>query len=624
MTDTTWRDAHQSLLATRVRTKDLLDIAPTTAAVLNNAYSLECWGGATFDVSMRFLNEDPWERLARIREAVPDVPLQMLLRGANGVGYTNYPDNVIYKFCEVARKTGMDVFRIFDSINDMENMRLGIDAVRSAGGVAEGAISYTGDVSDGQRGPYTLEYYLKLVEELKAAGIHVLAIKDMAGLLKPEAARKLVSAIRSEHPELPIHVHTHDTAMTGVASMLACLESGADVVDAAIDSMSGTTSQPSLGAITESLRGTEMDTGMDLKEITLLNNYWEQARGLYAPFETGQKSGSSDVYVHEMPGGQYTNLLFQSTQLGLGDRWPIVKDRYAAANRLLGDIPKVTPSSKVVGDMAQFMVANDLTEEEVIAKASELDFPASVIEYFQGYLGQPPFGFPEQLRSAVLSKAPMLENGKKAFDGRPGAEMAPMDFDAVRKQLEAKYGEGKVSDCDLMSYAQYPKVFEDFMDFKSEFDDVSSVDTRTFLRGLVPGETIAVDIAKGKTLYITLESVGELDEDGYRSVNFELNGQKRSVRVHDKNSGVEDGVRLKADPIRVGSVGAPMPGVVVEVRTPEEGKPVQKGDPLVVLSAMKMETIVSAPCSGSLLEVSVSVGDHVGAGDLIAEIDSDE
>lgn len=392
ITDTTWRDAHQSLLATRLRTIDMLNIAPATKEALANAYSLECWGGATFDVAMRFLRECPWDRLADLREAVPDIPFQMLLRGANAVGYTGYPDNVNYEFCKMAKDTGMDVFRIFDSINYIENMKLGIDAVGEAGGIIEGTVCYTGDVSDPQRGNYNLEYYLNYARELERLGIHVLAIKDMAGVLKPDAATMLVGAIREEFPNLPIHVHTHDTAGTGVASMLACAKAGADAIDACSDAMSGTTSQPSLGAIVASTQGSDFDTGLDLKNVQSLNEYWEECRGLYAPFESGQKTGSSDVYTHEMPGGQYTNLLFQSTQLGLTGQWSKVKIAYATANRLLGDIVKVTPTSKVTGDLAQFIVANDLTEQEVIDQAESLSFPRSVIEYFQGYLGQPPFG----------------------------------------------------------------------------------------------------------------------------------------------------------------------------------------------------------------------------------------
>lgn len=463
VTDTTWRDAHQSLLATRMRTIDMLNIAEPTSIALSKAYSLECWGGATFDVALRFLREDPWDRLAAIREAVPDIPTQMLLRGANAVGYTSYADNVVFEFCRMAKETGMDVFRVFDSVNYIENMKLGIDAVGTAGGIVEAACCYTGDVSNPKRGMYNLEYYLNFVKQLNDLGIHVLCIKDMAGLLKPQAATMLIGAIRKEFPNLPIHVHTHDTAGTGVASMLACAHAGADAVDGAMDALSGTTAQPSLGAIVAATQGTDLDTGLDLAQIQAVNEYWEECRGLYAPFESGQKTGSSDVYQHEMPGGQYTNLLFQSNQLGLTGQWSKVKKAYATANRLLGDIIKVTPSSKVTGDLAQFIVANNLTEQEVVDKAEELSFPKSVIEYFQGFLGIPPFGFPEPLRSRVL-KGRTIEgyDQLQQFEGRPGAELDPFDFDGARKTLVEKWNvDGGLGDVDVMSHCMYPAVFDD-------------------------------------------------------------------------------------------------------------------------------------------------------------------
>ncbi len=481
LTDTTWRDAHQSLLATRLRTHDILKIAPATSIAMKNLYSIENWGGATFDVSMRFLNECPWDRLGRMREAVPDIPFQMLLRGANAVGYTSYPDNVVYKFCDVAKKHGMDVFRVFDSVNYIENMRLGIDAVGAAGGIIEAAVCYTGDVS-APNARYNLDYYVNFARQLVQLGAHVLAIKDMAGLLTPKAATLLISTLRKEFPDIPIHVHTHDTAGTGVASMLACAAAGADVVDAAIDSMSGLTSQPSMGAIVGSLQGTALDTKLDLEQLTAINEYWEECRGIYAPFESGQKSGSSDVFKHEMPGGQYTNLLFQSQQLGLAGQWPAIKKSYAAANRLLGDIIKVTPSSKVVGDLAQFMVQNNLSEEMVIEKASTLSFPSSVVEYFQGYLGIPPFGFPEPLRTKVV-KGKKLPNGKECFDGRPGAEMKPLDFSQVKENLSLKFPLNTISETDVVSYSQYPKVFEEFLTVKNKYGDLSVLDTRTFVEG---------------------------------------------------------------------------------------------------------------------------------------------
>jgi len=640
VTDTTWRDAHQSLLATRLRTIDMLNVAEPTSIALSNCYSIENWGGATFDVAMRFLRECPWDRLATMREAVPDIPFQMLLRGANAVGYTSYPDNVVYEFCQQAKDTGMDVFRVFDSVNYLENMRLGIDAVGTAGGIVEAACCYTGDVADPNRGRYNLEYYLNFVRELNDLGIHVLAIKDMAGLLKPQAAEMLIGEVRREFPDLPIHVHTHDTAGTGVASMLACARAGADAVDAASDAMSGTTAQPSLGALVASTQGTQYDTGLDLKQVLQLNEYWEEARGLYAPFESGQKTGSSDVYEHEMPGGQYTNLLFQSNQLGLTGQWSKVKKAYATANRLLGDIIKVTPSSKVTGDLAQFIVANNLTEQEVIEKADTLSFPKSVIEYFQGYLGIPPFGFPEPLRSKVIQgKTIEGTNGLVQFEGRPGADLPPFDFNEAKSKLDEKWGVGSspslvgsnakpdfsnssIRDVDVMSHAMYPAVFDEYMEFKREFGDVDFLNTHTFLTGMKVGDELDVHIEDGKQLMIKLISIGEPDKDGIATLQFEMNGSPRSVKVKDKAVGGETVQRPKSLKGVEGSVGAPMPGVVLETKV-QKGDEVNVGDDLLSLSAMKMETMVSAPVSGTVTRVIATAGEQVEAGDLLVEIEED-
>jgi len=587
-------------------------IAPATAQALHSCYSLENWGGATFDVCLRFLRECPWERLQEMRERVPNVPFQMLLRGANGVGYTNYPDNAVFKFCDVSVKHGMDVFRVFDSLNYVDNLRLGIDAVGAAGGVVEAAISYTGDISDPAKGKYTLDYYLELARELVGAGTHVLCIKDMAGLLKPAAATMLITALRKEFPSLPIHVHTHDTAGTGVASMLACAHAGADAVDAAIDSMSGMTSQPSMGAMVAALQNDSLATGIEMKDLTQLIEYWESVRFSYAAFESGQKSGSAEVYEHEMPGGQYTNLQFQSTSLGLADQWSQVKKSYGAANRLLGDIVKVTPSSKVVGDLAQFMVTNNLDEAAVREQADSLSFPSSVVEFFQGAIGIPHGGFPQPLQSQVVKDLP-------TFTGRPGAELPPLDLDAALAKLRADHGDS-IGETDLMSHVMYPKVYEQYKADLDLYGDISKLPTRAFIEPMELGEEISVDLEKGKTLGIKLQAIGQLDaKTGAREVFFDFNGMPRSVMIDDRNALSTRVVRQKAVAGDAGSVGAPMPGVVVEAKV-GVGDNVAAGTPMVVLSAMKMETIVAAPIAGKVGSLEVKSGDDVQAGDLLASI----
>mmetsp|Transcript_25583 Transcript_25583/g.36030 ORF Transcript_25583/g.36030 Transcript_25583/m.36030 type:complete len:1234 (+) Transcript_25583:227-3928(+) len=613
VTDTTWRDAHQSLLATRLRTQEILNCAEATNAALANAFSLEMWGGATFDVAMRFLRENPWDRLEKLREEVPDVPFQMLLRGANAVGYTNYPDNVVYKFCDQAKKSGVDVFRVFDSLNYLDNLKLGVDAAGNAGGFVEGAMSYTGDVADPTKGKYSLDYYLKLAQDLSDMGVHSLAIKDMAGLLTPKASKLLVGALREQLPDMPIHVHTHDTAGSGVASMLAAAEAGADIVDGAIDGMSGMTSQPSLGALAANLKGTDFDTGIDTAALNSLNTYWENVRSLYAPFESGQLSGSSDVYQHEIPGGQYTNLLFQSKQLGLTEKWPEIKQKYAEANIVLGDIPKVTPSSKVVGDLAQFMVAQNLDAQSILDQADTLAFPDSVVNYLKGDIGIPPGGFPEPLRSKVLGS-----RGLEGVDGRPGASLADYDFDKERAALIEKYGEKYVDEKELLSYALYPQVYVDWKEFEAVYGDVSELPTHLFLNPMKPGDEVQVKVAEGKDFLVRLVNIQDVRADGTRLVNFEVNGEGWSMPVTDLNS--EEGSAQREKATGPGQVGSPMPGVIVGLKI-KEGDVIKEGEPVATLSAMKMETVIPATASGTVTRVLVNVGDKVEGDDLLVDIE---
>ncbi|XP_069695215.1 pyruvate carboxylase, mitochondrial-like isoform X2 [Periplaneta americana] len=612
--DTTFRDAHQSLLATRVRSHDLLRISPYVAHNFNQLYSLENWGGATFDVALRFLHECPWERLEDMRKLIPNIPFQMLLRGANAVGYTNYPDNVVFKFCELSVQVGMDIFRVFDSLNYLPNLIVGMEAAGKAGGVVEAAISYTGDVSDPTRKKYDLKYYTNLADELVKAGTHILSIKDMAGLLKPAAAKLLVTALRDKHPDIPIHIHTHDTAGAGVASMLACAEAGADVVDVAVDSMSGMTSQPSMGAVVAALQGSKLDTGLNLSNVSEYSAYWEQTRTLYAPFEctTTMKSGNADVYLSEIPGGQYTNLQFQAYSLGLEEFFEDVKKAYREANMLLGDIIKVTPSSKVVGDLAQFMVQNKLSADDVLSKAEELSFPKSVIEFLQGYIGEPYQGFPEPFRSKVLKDMPRVS-------GRPGASLEPFDFEQLKKDLKEKHPYS--TDRDVMSAALYPQVTDDYLTFRESCGPVDKLDTRIFLTGPKVGEEFEVTIERGKTLGIkTLAMAEDLTANGEREVFFEMNGQLRSVFIKDKEAVKELHIHPKADKSVKGQVGAPMPGSVIDIRV-AVGDKVEKGAALVVLSAMKMEMVVQAPVAGVVKSLDIKPNMKLEGDDLLMTIE---
>ncbi|HEX3147494.1 MAG TPA: pyruvate carboxylase [Gemmataceae bacterium] len=613
ITDTTMRDAHQSLFATRMRTIDMTRIADRYARVHGDFFSLEMWGGATFDTSMRFLKESPWDRLDRLRTAIPNVLFQMLLRAANAVGYTNYPDNVVEAFVRESARAGIDVFRIFDSLNWLDNLRPVIAAVRNQpNAIAEAAICYTGDILDPKRDKYSLSYYVNLAKELVRAGAHVLAIKDMAGLLKPYAAKKLVRSLRQEI-ELPIHFHTHDTAGGQVASYVMAAEERVDIVDCAFASMAGLTSQPSLNALVEALRYTDRDPGMSFDELQATANYWEEVRKDYAPFETGNKAASSEVYLHEMPGGQYANLFQQARSLGVGDRWHEVGRTYAAVNQMFGDIVKVTPSSKVVGDMALFMLANNLTPEQVLDPKRELAFPESVVEFFEGKLGQPPGGFPEALQTKIL-------RGRKPFTHRPGVTLPPADFEALSADLEKKLNR-KPTDRDLNSHLMYPKVFADLVEHQKKFSDTSILPTGTFFYGMEAGEEVSVDIEPGKTLIIKFLTVGDARDDGRRQVFFELNGQPREIAVLDRTAAKEGAARrVKAEPGNPLHVAAPMPGAVVTVVI-AAGEEVAAGQKLLTLEAMKMETTLYADRAGRIAEVLARPHTQVEAGDLLVRFE---
>jgi len=610
-TDTTMRDGHQSLLATRMRTHDMVEIAAAYAHRLPNLFSLECWGGATFDVSMRFLNEDPWERLARIRERAPNILTQMLLRGANGVGYTNYADNVVEFFVAQAAKGGVDIFRVFDCLNWVENMRVAIDAVVASGKVAEGVICYTGDMLDPDRSKYDLKYYVGLARELEAAGAHVLGIKDMAGLIKPDAARLLVSTLKQEIG-LPIHFHTHDTSGISAASVLAACEAGVDAVDAAMDAFSGTTSQPTLGSLAAALRGTERDPGLDAGAIREISFYWEAVRSQYAAFESDLKGGASEVYLHEMPGGQFTNLKEQARSMGLETRWHAVAQAYADVNQMFGDIVKVTPSSKVVGDMALAMVSSGLTRADVENPDKEVAFPDSVVGFFAGDLGQPPGGFPEALQNKVLK-------GRPALTGRPGAEIPPADLEAARAEAAEATGQ-EIDDFRLASFLMYPKVFVEFMKAQQLYGPTEVLPTPIYFYGMPTSEETLVELEKGKTLVIQLLGRSEANDKGMVRVFFELNGQPRSIAVPDRLKAGQMVVRPKAVAGDPKQVGAPMPGVISSLAV-RPGQAVAAGDVLLTIEAMKMETALHAETDGEVMEVLVRPGDQIDAKDLLVRLE---
>ncbi|RMA43100.1 pyruvate carboxylase [Rhodophyticola porphyridii] len=612
ITDTTMRDGHQSLLATRMRSIDMIRAAPAYAANLPGLFSVECWGGATFDVAYRFLQECPWQRLRDIRRNMPNIMTQMLLRASNGVGYTNYPDNVVESFVAQAAKSGVDVFRVFDSLNWVENMRVAMDAVIAAEKVCEGTICYTGDILNPDRAKYDLKYYVSMGKDLKAAGAHVLGLKDMAGLLKPASASILIRALKDE-VGLPIHFHTHDTAGIACATILAASEAGVDAVDCAMDALSGNTSQATLGTIVEALKHTDRDTGIDIGAVREISDYWESVRGHYAAFESGMQAPASEVYLHEMPGGQFTNLKAQARSLGLEERWHEVAQMYADVNRMFGDIVKVTPSSKVVGDMALMMVSQGLTRADVEDPAKDVAFPDSVIDMMRGNLGQPPGGFPPGIVKKVLKdEKPVLE--------RPGRHLKPVDLEAERQKLAAQLGV-EIDDEDLNGYLMYPKVFTDYMTRHAEYGPVRTIPTRTFFYGMEPGEEIEAEIDPGVTLVIRMQAVGETNEEGEAKVFFELNGQPRTVRVPNRRAAATTAKRPKAEIGNPCHIGAPMPGVVASVAA-TAGKKVKEGDLLLTIEAMKMETGIHADRDAVIKAVHVAPGGQIDAKDLLVEFEA--
>lgn len=611
VTDTTLRDAQQSLLATRVRTFDMLVVAEALARRTPNLFSLEMWGGATFDTAMRFGREDPWERLRLLRERIPNICFQMLFRGSNAVGYSNYPDNVVAGFVKHSAAAGMDIFRVFDSLNYLPNLQVAMDAINETNAVCEAALCYTGDILDERRDKYPLEYYVGLAKELEKMGAHFLAIKDMAGLCRPYAAHKLVKALK-EAVGLPVHFHTHDTSGVNAASVLQASEAGVDIVDLALASMSGGTSQPNLNSVVAALQHTPRDTQLDLEALNEFSDYWEAVLPLYKPFDSGSRAGTAEVYIHEMPGGQYTNLKEQAASMGLANRWPEIARTYADVNQLFGDIVKVTPSSKVVGDLTMFLISRGIKAQDVLnLEPGVTPFPESVIDMLRGGLGQPRGGWPQDLQKVVLGdQVPLV--------GRPGEDLPPLDLEALRAELEIAQGK-EITDDDLYSHLMYPGVQKEFAAFKDNFGDVSVLPTAAYFYGLRPDEEISVSIEAGKTLILRLVNVGEADKDGRRSVNFELNGISRSVMIDDKSLAGEKKTRLKADPAKPEEVGAPIPGMVTSLGV-GVGAKVQKGDKLVTLEAMKMLTQVNAPVTGVVEEIPVAVGETVESKDLMVRI----
>ena len=611
LTDTTMRDGHQSLLATRMRSLDMINAAPFYSSKLPKLFSVECWGGATFDVAYRFLQECPWQRLRDIRAAMPNIMTQMLLRASNGVGYTNYPDNVVESFVKEAAK-GIDVFRVFDSLNWVENMRVAMNAVLETNKICEASICYTGDILNPERAKYDLKYYVSMAKELEAAGAHILGLKDMAGLLKPAAATMLIKTLKTEIG-VPIHFHTHDTSGIAASTILAASEAGVDAVDTAMDAFSGGTSQPCLGSIVEALRHTERDTELDIDDVRQINNYWEHVRDQYVAFESGSSAPASEVYLHEMPGGQFTNLKAQARSLGLEEQWPEIAKTYADVNQMFGDIVKVTPSSKVVGDMALMMVSQGLSRQDVENPDIDLSFPDSVVDMMRGNLGQPPGGFPKTIVEKILK-------GEKPNLERPGKHLKNVNLEKVRKDLSAQLDDMIIDDEDLNGYLMYPKVFIDYMERHKIYGPVRALPTKTFFYGMEPGEEITAEIDPGKTLEIRLQAVGETDDKGDVRVFFELNGQPRIIRVPNRLIKSQTASNPKAEEGNNAHVGAPMPGVIAGV-TVSKGQSVNEGDLLLTIEAMKMETGLHAERDAVIKAVHVSTGSQIDAKDLLIEFE---
>jgi pyruvate carboxylase len=609
-TDTTFRDAHQSLLATRMRTVDMLKVAEGFAKNNPEVFSMEVWGGATFDVCMRFLNEDPWERLAKFRKAVPNILLQMLLRGSNGVGYKAYPDNLIEEFIIKSAGEGIDIFRIFDSLNWLEAMKVSIKTVREkTNSIAEAAICYTGDILDPNQTKYTVDYYTNFAKQLENEGAHIIAIKDMAGLLKPYAATELVAALK-DAVNIPIHLHTHDTSSIQSATYLKAIEAGVDVVDVALGAMSGLTSQPNFNSVASYMKGQERELPLNIDSLNDYSTYWEDVREFYYPFESGLKAGSAEVYDHEIPGGQYSNLRPQAEALGLAEKFETVKKNYALVNEMFGDLVKVTPSSKVVGDMALFMTSNNLTTQDILEKGKSLSFPESVVSLFKGELGQPEGGFPSKLSEIILK-------GEKPFTDRPNAHLEPVDLDKEMAEFKKKFDKNR-TELDLLSYLLYPKVYEQYYNHLQTYGEVWYIPTLPFFYGLKNGEEMLVEIAEGKTIVIRLLFVSEPNEEGLRTVSFELNGQTRRVKVKDESAKVDKVNNVKA--VEENEVGAPLQGKLAEIKV-KVGEEVTENTPLFVIEAMKMESTITPPRAGVVKKVHLKGGDMVAQDDLVVTLE---